>query len=65
MADIVELSLASSGKSDLEYRRVSRLEEAENNNPVILLAESKPQIKADLRRRANRWIDVLTTISES
>ena len=65
LADIVELSLKSSGKNDLQYRRVSRLGEVKNNNAVILLAESKPQIEADLRHRANRWIDVLSTISGS
>ncbi len=63
LADIIELSLESLGKSDLEYRRVSRLEEIKNNKAVILLAKSKPQIKADLKCRTNRYIAVLSTIS--
>ena len=65
LADIVELALGSLGKSDLVYRRVSRLEDIKSNRPVILLTDSKPQIKADLRRRAQRWIDVLSSISGS
>ena len=65
LADIVELSLESSGKSDLEYRRVSRLEEIKDDRAVILLANNKPQIKADLKSRAHRWIDILSTISGS
>ena len=65
LADVIELSLQGLGTSNLEYRRVSRLEEIKDNQAVILLAKSKPQIKADLRRRAHRWIDVLSTISGS
>ena len=63
LADVVELSLESLGTSDLVYRRVSRLGEVKSNKAVILLAKSKPQIKVDLRRRAHRYIDVLSTIS--
>ena len=65
LADVVELSLQSLGANDLEYRRVSRLEDIRNNQEVILLGESKPQIKADLRRRGHKWIDVLSAISGS
>lgn len=65
LADVVELSLESLDKRDLVHRRVPRLEEIKSNKAVILLAESKPQIEADLRHRANRWIDVLSTISGS
>ena len=63
LADVVELSLESLDKNELEYRRVSGLGEIKSNKAVILLAESKSQIEADLRHRANRWIDVLATIS--
>jgi len=63
LADIVELSLESSGKSNLKYRRISRLEEIENNNAVILLADNKPEIKADLKSRTYSCIDVLASIS--
>lgn len=65
LADIVELSLKSLNKSDLTYRRASGPEEINSNKAVILLAESKPQIKADLKCRTNRWIDVLAAISSS
>ena len=65
LADIIELSLKDLNTSELEYTRVSMLEEIKNNEAVILLAKSKPQIKADLRRRAHRWIDVLAAISGS
>ena len=65
LADIIELSLKNLNKSELEYRRVSRPEEIENNNAVILLAEGKPQIRAYIRHRTNRWVDVLATISGS
>jgi len=63
LADIVELSLERLDKSDLVYRRVSRLKEIKSNNGVILLTESKPQIKAGSGYGAYRWIDVLSTIS--
>jgi len=65
LADIVELSLERLDKSDLVYRRVSRLEEIKDDKAVILLANSKPQIKTYLKSRAHRWIDVLSTISGS
>lgn len=65
LADIVELSLQRLDKSDLVYRRVSSLEEIKNNKALILLADSKSQIKADLKSRVHRWIDVLATISGS
>jgi len=47
----------------LKYRRISRLEEIENNNAVILLADNKPEIKADLKSRTYSCIDVLASIS--
>ncbi len=63
LADIIELSLKGLNKSELEYGRISRLEDINGNKAVILLAQSKPQIKVDLRRRANRYIDVLAALS--
>ncbi len=63
LADIVELSLRNLNKSELEYRRVSRLEDMNGSKAVILLAESK----ADLRTSAitNKYINVLTALSDS
>ncbi len=63
LADIIELSLKGLSKSELEYRRISRLEDINGNKAVILLAQSKPQVKVDLRRRVNRYIDVLAALS--
>ncbi len=65
LAGIIELSLKDLNKSELEYRRVSRLGEIKSDKAVILLAESKPQIEADLRHGVNRYIDVLAAISGS
>ena len=65
LTDIVELSLKNLNKSELQYGRVSRPEEIKNNNAVILLAEGKSQIRAHLRHRTNRWVDVLATSSGS
>ena len=63
LADIVELSLRNLNKSELEYRRISRLEDINGGKAVILLAESK----ADLRTSAitNKYINVLTALSDS
>lgn len=66
LADIVELSLKGLNKSELEYRRVSRPEEIENNNAVILLAEGKLKTRIEeLGLQVNKCIDVLSTISGS
>ncbi len=61
LADIVELSLKSLDNSHLEYRRISRLEDTNSNNAVVLLAESKPQLEASVR--TNKYIDVLAALS--
>ncbi len=66
LADIVELSLKGFNKTELEYRRVSRPEEIENNNAVILLAEGKLKTRVEeLGLQVNKSIDVLSTISGS
>ncbi len=66
LADIVELSLKGLNKSELEYRRISRLQEIENNNAVILLAEGKPKTRIEESGlQVNKCIDVLSTISGS
>jgi len=64
-------------KSELEYRRVSRLEDINSSNAVVLLTQSEVKlghITTDLGSRAmfpgsglktNRYIDVLATISQS
>jgi len=53
-------------KSELEYRRVSRLEDIENNNAVVLLVESKLKTRIEeLGLQINKCIDVLSTISGS
>jgi len=63
LADIVELSLKGLNKSELEYRRVSRLEDMNGSKAVILLAESKPELRAS--PKTNKYIDVLATLSGS
>lgn len=46
-------------KSELEYRRVSRLEDIENNNAVVLLVESKLKTRIEeLGLQINKCIDV-------
>ena len=53
-------------KGELEYRRVSRLEDIENNNAVVLLVESKLKTRIEeLGLQINKCIDVLSTISGS
>jgi len=44
LADIVELSLKGLNKSELEYRRVSRLEDINSSNAVVLLTQSEVEI---------------------
>ena len=63
LADIVELSLRGLNKNELEYRRVSRLEDINSSNAVVLLAESKLGLRASVK--TNRYIDVLAAISSS
>lgn len=66
LADIVELSLKGLNKSELEYRRISRLEDINSSNAVILLAESKLKTNTEeLGLQVNKCIDVLSTISGS
>jgi len=66
LADIVELSLKGLNKSELEYRRVSKLEDINSSNAVILLAESKLKTKIEeFGLQINKCIDVLSTISGS
>ena len=63
LADIVELSLKGLNKSELEYRRVSRLEDINSSNAVVLLAESKPELRTSTK--TNKYIDVLAALSGS
>ena len=63
LADIVELSLKGLNKSELKYRRVSRLEDINSSNAVVLLAESKPELRTSTK--TNRYIDVLAALSGS
>ena len=66
LADIVELSLKGLNKSELEYRRVSRLGDINSSNAVVLLAESKLKTRIEeLGLQVNKCIDVLSTISGS
>ena len=66
LADIVELSLKGLNKSELEYRRISRLEDINSSNAVALLAESKLKTRIEeLGLQVNKCIDVLSTISGS
>lgn len=66
LADIIELSLKDLNKSELEYRRISRLEDINSNKAVILLTQTELDLgrrTSDLGLRTNRWIDVLASIS--
>ena len=63
LADIVELSLKGLDKSELEYRRVSRLEDINGSKAVILLAQSKPELRTSAK--TNKCIDVLAVLSGS
>ena len=63
LADIVELSLKGLNKSELEYRRISRLEDINSNNAVVLLAESKPELRTSTK--TNKYINVLAALSGS
>jgi len=75
LADIIELSLKDLNKSELEYRRVSRLEDINSSNTVVLLTQSEVELEhitTDLGSRVmfpdsglktNRYIDVLAAIS--
>ena len=59
LADIIELSLRNLNISDLEYTRVSALEEICDQDTTILLAQPKESSK----NNDGRWIDVLASIS--
>ena len=63
LADIVELSLKGLNKSELEYRRISRLEDINGSKAVILLAESKPELRTSAK--TNKYINVLAALSGS
>jgi len=63
LADIVELSLKGLSKGELEYRRISRLEDINSNNAVVLLAESKPELRTSTK--TNKYINVLAALSGS
>ncbi len=63
LADIVELSLKSLDNSQLEYRRISRLEDMNGSNAVVLLTETKPQLRTSVK--TNKYIDVLAALSGS
>jgi len=77
LADIIELSLKGLNKRELKYRRVSKLEDINSSNTVVLLAQSEIEIGhiiTNLGSRAmfpdpglktNRYIDVLSAISGS
>ena len=53
-------------KGELEYRRVSRLEDINSSNAIVLLTESKLKTKIEeLGLQINKCIDVLSTISGS
>lgn len=63
LADIVELSLKNLDKSELEYTRVSKLEDINGSKAVILLAESKPGFRTS--PKTNKYIDILAVLSGS
>ncbi len=63
LADILELSLKGLNESELEYRRVSKLEDINGSKAVILLAESKPGLRTSAK--TNKCIDVLAALSGS
>ena len=63
LADIVELSLKNLDKSELEYRRVSKLEDINGSKAVILLTQSKPEFRTSAK--TNKYIDVLAALSGS
>ncbi len=66
LADIVELSLKGLNKSELEYRRVFKLEDINSSSTVVLLAESKLKTRIEeLGLQVNKCIDVLSAISGS
>ena len=66
LADIVELSLKGLNKSELEYRRVSKLEDINGSKAVILLTQSKPGFRIEeLGSGDSKCIDVLATLSGS
>jgi len=68
LADIIELSLKDLDKSNLKYRRASRVEDISSNKAVILLAQTEldsGRRTSDIGLRTNRWIDVLATMSQN
>ena len=66
LADIVELSLKNLDNSELEYRRVPKLEDINSSNAVVLLAQSKAGFRIEeLGPGDNKGIDVLAALSGS
>ena len=66
LADIIELSLKNLDKSNLKYRRASRVEEISSDKPVILLATTEPKLRTlNPKLRTHKYIDVLATISQN
>jgi len=68
LADIIELSLKNLDKSNLKYRRASRLEDINSDKVVVLLAQTELDSglrTSDLGHRTNKYIDVLATISQN
>jgi len=63
LADIVELSLKNLDKSELEYRRISGLKDINGSKAVILLVESKPELRTSVK--TNKYIDILAALSGS
>ena len=59
LADIIEISLRNLNVKDLEYTRVSKLEEIRDQDATILVA----QAKGNSKNNDGRWIDVLASIS--
>ena len=66
LADIIELSLKNLHKSNLKYRRASRVKEIDSNKAVILLVQTEPEFRTlDPNLRTNEYIDVLANISQN
>lgn len=66
LADIIELSLKNLDKSNLKYRRASRVEEINSDKAVILLAQTEPRLRIlHPELRTAKCMDVLTTITQN
>jgi len=65
LADIIELNLKNLDKSNLKYRRASRVEKISSDKAVILLVQTEPRLRRfDPELRTPKYIDVLATISQ-